>query len=194
MRYRKPGSTYCNIYAHDVTRALRASIPHWLQDPRQTRDPPRGWRELSANATYDWLLASGSAAGWVRIDPALIDWVNQQFNRRQSLPYPGGRLTPGILAAGARVSAQSHRNPSLLRQDSYIAQQFANLGLPTVVVLKRPGRHGHIAMVRPETQAHRGELRSGVFMPRSAQAGKTNCDNCLAGITRARDRLFFVHA
>src|SRR6185503_20779706 len=32
-RYRRVpnGPTYCNIYVHDVTRALWSSIPHWVQ-------------------------------------------------------------------------------------------------------------------------------------------------------------------
>ncbi len=33
-RYRRTAtSTYCNIYVHDVTRALWASIPHWVRNP-----------------------------------------------------------------------------------------------------------------------------------------------------------------
>jgi hypothetical protein len=198
QRYARQGNrTYCNIYAHDATRAMRASIPHWIQDPRQTRDPPRGWNELNANATFDWLVRSGAANGWVQIDAPLVDWLNQQFNRRQSLPFPGGQLPQRLIAAGGRISALSHRDPALLRQDSYVAQQFANLGHPTVVVWKNPrGGPGHIAMVRPETPARQGAVHhSGVFLPRSAQAGARNFDNELATwILSARARLFFVHA
>ena len=202
------GNTYCNIYVHDVTRAMRASIPHWVRDPSQTQ-PPVGWRELSANATFDWLQRHAAGAGWVRIHAVVIEWLNQQFNRRQSIPFPGNALPRGLALAGGRVAAASHADPTLLRDDGYIAQQFANLGLPTVIAWFNPRTNcgaqknrpcsGHVAMVRPETMALRGELRaaghSRVFVPRSAQAGRTNRDNCLATwILKAQDRQFWVHA
>jgi hypothetical protein len=197
LRYVKDDTipaTYCNIYVHDVTRAMRASIPHWVRD----LTAPKGRRELDANATFDWLLRYGASIGWIRIDSALTDWVNQQFNRRQSLPFVGGVLPAGILRAGNRIAAASHANPSLLRQDSYLAQQFADLGLPTVIAARNPNprRPGHVAMVRPETPALRGALHSsGVFLPLSAQAGGRNFEKGLARwIVDYPNRLFFVHA
>jgi hypothetical protein len=202
------GKTYCNIYVHDVTRAMRASIPHWIRDPSQ-KDHPAGWNELSANGTFDWLQKNGAAAGWIRIHDIMIEWLNQQFNRRQSIPFPGNALPAGLMLAGGTVAAASHADPTLLRDDGYVAQQFANLGLPTVIAWFNPRRNcgeqknrqcsGHVAMVRPETTSLRGELRAvghgRVFVPRSAQAGRTNWDNALATwIVKARDRQFWVHA
>lgn len=43
------GLTYCNIFAWDVSTALHAEIPHWLDNPR---------RELTANLTLGWLEAA----------------------------------------------------------------------------------------------------------------------------------------
>ena len=124
--------------------------------------------------------------------------MNQQFNRRQSLPFPGGALAAGILRAGNRIAASSHANPALLLQDSYLAQQFANLGLPTVIAARNPEGPGHVAMVRPESAALQGELlASGKFLPRSAQAGAENFDNRPARwilLPVAIGRLFYVHA
>lgn len=47
-RYQPKGrTTYCNIFASDVTRALGAEVPHWLDG-----------RELNCNATLPWLEAN----------------------------------------------------------------------------------------------------------------------------------------
>lgn len=61
------GDTYCNIFLWDVTRAMGAEIPHYV-DP-QTKEPVyypnvSGARELTANATYNWLAEKGAQYGW----------------------------------------------------------------------------------------------------------------------------------
>jgi peptidoglycan hydrolase-like protein with peptidoglycan-binding domain len=59
VRYTPSGAnTYCNIYVHDVTRAMRTPIPHWnycwLPDPANPSGPLReDWIELNANRTAD---------------------------------------------------------------------------------------------------------------------------------------------
>lgn len=64
--------TYCNIFAWDVTRAMGAEIPHYVdaktQQPRYYPDI-QGARELNAAATYDWLGEKGAQHGWVRVSP-----------------------------------------------------------------------------------------------------------------------------
>lgn len=199
-RYRRTATaTYCNIYVHDVTRAMWASIPHWVEDPAQ-KQRPVGWNELSANGTVHWMLRNARTAGWILINSAFCEWLHDQVTRRQSLAFPGTAPLPaGIATAVTKVVAGQYRDPTLLKQGSYVAQQFANAGLPAVIIWRnpRPRGHGHMSMVRPETPGLRGQVhRSGRFVPRSAQAGGVNFVNELASwITKVRTTpLFYVHA
>ncbi|HTP98165.1 MAG TPA: hypothetical protein VMN56_02485 [Casimicrobiaceae bacterium] len=192
---RTPKDTYCNIYVHDVTRAMGASIPHWVRDPAQTAHKPLGWRELGANATCDWLNAVGRPSGWLLVDGAMLDAV------ARLRAAPGGPLavglTPGVARAIARVAASAHPDPRLLRQDAYIAQQLANQGLPVVISWKASAGPGHVAMVRPETATAHGRVHvSGLFIPRSAQAGAENYESKPAAwiaMDRYRTRQLWVH-
>jgi hypothetical protein len=207
---RTPTSTFCNIFAHDATRLMRASIPHWVRDDRQRSRRPIGWNEMNANATFDWLVRAGPAAGWFGIDAPLIAAIGRVAGSRS----PGGMIAavahrvldtalaslPAALAAAAtRIASATHSDTSLLAQDSYLAQQFANLGYPTVVSWKNPsGRSGHIALVTPESPGSLGARhRSGMYLPRTTQAGARNfedgIDGWIAG-TRTRARRFFIHA
>lgn len=195
---RTPRDTFCNIYVHDVTRSMGASIPHWVRDPAQTSHKPLGRRELGANATCDWLNAVGRQSGWMLIDRALLDYIESAHSRRQSLAPPPG-LTPGVASAAARIAAMPHADPRLLRQDTYVAQRFANLGLPVVISWKNPfPRPGHVAMVRPETATARGVMHStGMFLPRTAQAGAENYQDQPAywiAAKQYRMRQLWVHA
>ena len=190
------GKTYCNIYAHDATRMMWASIPHWIRDASQ----PNGWNELGANATYKWMLANSRGIGWVHIDERMCRWIREQADRQQSLDPPDPTIPAQIGAAGARLSAVSPPSPDLFAQPGYVAQQFANLGLPVVIVWRnpKPGRSGHMAMVRPESPNARGLLKSGVFYPRSAQAGARNFRNepasWIGSNYTAKGVMFYVHA
>jgi len=109
------------------------------------------------------------------IDRALLQFVDRSRLLRQGVPPPPG-LSAAVANAAARIAATAHPDPRLLRLDGYLAQQFANLGLPVVISWKNPlPRPGHVAMVRPETGSARGVVHaSGVFLPRSAQAGAEN--------------------
>ena len=193
-RYRRVpgGPTYCNIYVHDVTRAMWASIPHWVQARNR-------WHELNANATFDWLLRAGRSHGWIPIDGPLCSWIHQQHQTRAIAPPPDPSITNALQAAAGRIVSGQHANPGLLLQPSYIAQWFGNLGLPTVAVLKNAGGIGHVAMIRPERGSLVGMLREsdGKFIPRTAQAGGKNWTNKLmlnmaAAMVRGKV-LFFVH-
>ena len=58
LRYKPNGwKTFCNIFATDVMRALRAPLPHWTNTGR----------ELDANGMNDWL--NNSANGWKKLTP-----------------------------------------------------------------------------------------------------------------------------
>jgi hypothetical protein len=70
--YRRGGDTYCNIFVWDVTSALGAEIPHYVNavsDAPEYYPNIKGARELGANATYDWLLENGRAYGWREVSP-----------------------------------------------------------------------------------------------------------------------------
>jgi len=55
--------TYCNIYVWDVTRAMNAEIPHWIDEQGNTTAVHQG-QELSANMMIKWLEQYGSQHGW----------------------------------------------------------------------------------------------------------------------------------
>jgi peptidoglycan hydrolase-like protein with peptidoglycan-binding domain len=174
-------NTYCNIYVHDVTRAMRSPIPHWdycwLPDPGNPNGPLReGWIELNANRTADWLQFNGRSAGWFCIDQRLVTWAYQQHAAAQSLPYEDPAVPSGILLAGSSVSRAPHTDAALLLTDAYVAQGLANIGLPVVIALKVAGGIGHVEMVRPERpgQAARIDPRSGRFLPITSRAGARN--------------------
>lgn len=64
------GDTYCNIFMWDVTSAMGAEIPHYI-DPKtgapMTYPDVRGARELSANGINNWLFKHGSEYGWYQV-------------------------------------------------------------------------------------------------------------------------------
>jgi len=84
------GDTYCNIFSWDVTRAMGAEIPHYVNaatgEPAAQGDA--GATELDANATNDWLNTYGRQYGWVEVSaeqaqeyanagkPAVTSWKN----------------------------------------------------------------------------------------------------------------------
>lgn len=166
LRNAKGGiSTYCNIYVHDATRAMWASIPHWIKSPRTGK-----WNELNANDTVDWMKTNGVSIGWYPLK-TLVTLIQQVRTSRSQTP--SANLPAGIIRAVVQIATAHHDDPALLDQPSYLSQKFANLGLPTVAIAKNPGGIGHVAMIRPE-DAKKGKIVSRVYIPRSAQAGKYN--------------------
>ncbi len=82
------GRTWCNIFLWDVTSALGAEVPHWVDLLGKPVSPGPLARELSANATVGWLEQDGPAHGWTECDeagarqaaregrPAVAVWAN----------------------------------------------------------------------------------------------------------------------
>ncbi len=73
--------TYCNIFMWDVTRAMGAEIPHYMEpgtmEPRYYPDTKGAW-ELNANAICDWLKKMGSQYGWNQVSASQAqDLANQ---------------------------------------------------------------------------------------------------------------------
>jgi hypothetical protein len=71
-RYRpSEGKTYCNIFLWDVTSAMGAEIPHYVDaetnEPRTYPDV-KGARELNAVAIDKWLHEHGEKYGWREVD------------------------------------------------------------------------------------------------------------------------------
>lgn len=66
------GSTYCNIFMWDVTRAMGAEIPHYVDpktgEPRYYPDV-KGASQMNANAIYNWLHKHGPEYGWHEVTP-----------------------------------------------------------------------------------------------------------------------------
>jgi len=65
-RYRRDqqgkGETYCNIFVWDVTRAMGAEIPHWVDQENNPTVLGKGI-ELDANAVIQWLQNRGKNQG-----------------------------------------------------------------------------------------------------------------------------------
>ena len=75
------GDTYCNIFLWDVTRAMGAEIPHYV-DP-ETNAPMQypnvaGAREMTANRIYDWLHENGADYGWYEVGPEQAQMLANQ--------------------------------------------------------------------------------------------------------------------
>jgi hypothetical protein len=66
-RYRRGhaggNETYCNIFCSDVTLAMNAPIPHWVDGGGNPCPVGKG-TELSANGVIDWLVQHGPRYGW----------------------------------------------------------------------------------------------------------------------------------
>lgn len=64
------GDTYCNIFVWDVTTAMGAEIPHYINPktgaPMKYPDVSEA-RELSANGIYNWLHQHGEKYGWYKV-------------------------------------------------------------------------------------------------------------------------------
>lgn len=62
--------TYCNIALWDITSAMSAEVPHWVDLITGAPCPMGHGAELSANATVDWLAKYGATYGWT---PCTVD-------------------------------------------------------------------------------------------------------------------------
>ncbi len=115
------GNTYCNIFVWDVTRAMGAEIPHWV-DANGAPTRVGGGRELNANATSDWLHQHGAQHGWRKVSaaeaqrlaneghPAVASWKNPGGIGHIAMVRPGeiNANGPTIAQAGARNINNTH--------------------------------------------------------------------------------------
>ena len=112
-------ATYCNIFSWDVTRAMNAEIPHWvdasvyqqLTGSAPANNATQG--ELTANLTALWLRNYGAANGWRSVSadaaqssanlgrPTVVCWYNSGSVGHIAVVRPGSITQNGPTIAQA---------------------------------------------------------------------------------------------
>ncbi|HEX8698631.1 MAG TPA: LysM peptidoglycan-binding domain-containing protein [Myxococcaceae bacterium] len=118
---RRDGNTYCNIFAWDVTRAMGAEIPHWVDGAGNPTGVGQG-RELDANGGHLWLQNNGPQHGWREVSaeeaqamanqghPTVASWHNPGGIGHIAVVRPG-EITdrgPAIAQAGGSNFNEGH--------------------------------------------------------------------------------------
>ena len=118
------GKTYCNIFVWDVTRAMGAEVPHWLDDAANIGVPgaPHA-HEININGGLIWMRAHSAAHGWRSVNGeqaqdaanqgliAVVMWQNQTGGHgHTAMVRPGtlNALGPEIAQAGAHNFNRGH--------------------------------------------------------------------------------------
>ncbi len=125
----RDGSTYCNIFQWDVTKAMGAEIPHYTNavtgEPTTTDDPDV--RHMNANRISNWLNTYGEKYGWYEVSaeqaqrlanqghPAVTIWKNNSGGHGHCqvvCPLADGNYDPqkgvAIAQAGRRLMNYSY--------------------------------------------------------------------------------------
>ena len=104
--------TYCNIFVWDVTRAMNAEIPHWVDLKGRPVGLLEG-NELNANMVVDWLNNNGEIYGWIEISaqiaqekanqgkPTVVVWKNPSGIGHVAVVRPGEITSEGPTIAQA---------------------------------------------------------------------------------------------
>jgi hypothetical protein len=112
------GKTYCNIFVWDVTRAMGAEIPHWVDNHGNIAVPfGSGANEININGGVDWMKNHGvEDHGWQSVTAqqaqdaandgrlAVVLWKNQTGGHGHTAVVRPGELTTkgaAIAQAGA---------------------------------------------------------------------------------------------
>lgn len=104
--------TFCNIFVWDVTRAMGAEIPHWVDNQGNSVAPGKG-RELNANSTVDWMHQNGAKNGWRKVTAEEAQKMANEGHPSVALwKNPGGIghvavVRPGDVTAQGPASAQA---------------------------------------------------------------------------------------
>jgi spore coat assembly protein SafA len=108
--------TFCNIYVWDVSKAMGAEIPHWVDGKSAPAEPgAKGAWEMNANATVDWLKNHGGENGWRQVtadeaqarandgNPTVAVWKNPGGIGHVGMIRPGEvtEKGPALAQAGA---------------------------------------------------------------------------------------------
>jgi len=99
------GKTFCNIFAWDVTRAMNAEVPHWI-DAAGNPTLLKG-EELNANAVNEWLNRHGARFGWRKVTLAeAVDRANQGCPVVASWNHHGGIGHIAVIRPGIATAAE----------------------------------------------------------------------------------------
>lgn len=135
------GSTYCNIFVWDATRAMGVELPHWVDkvsgkpvDANEIRryyaahgypggdDDP--YRELDANATTRWLRNEGQSYSWKKVTaqeaqeaanqgvPSVVAWENKGGIGHIAMVRPG-TFDPNKGPTIAQAGATNYRSATV---------------------------------------------------------------------------------
>jgi len=108
----RDGNTYCNIFAWDVTKAMGAEIPHWVDGAGNPTSVGQG-RELDANGGHLWLQNNGPRHGWREVSAEEAQALaNQGHPTVASWHNPGGIghiavVRPGEVTGNGPAIAQA---------------------------------------------------------------------------------------
>lgn len=134
--------TYCNIFVWDVTRAMGAEIPHYIDaQTKQPRSYPdtAGTTCMTANTMADWLATTGSDYGWKRVSaeeaqyyanqghPAVTVWKNPHGHGHVQVVCPSGDGTYNAQKGVTIAQAGRH-----LYNYAYISQVYSKNTLDDV--------------------------------------------------------------
>ena len=128
--------TYCNIFLWDVTRAMGAEIPHYVDpetlEPRYYPDI-EGAKEMNANAIYDWLATVGEKYGWYRVtEEQAQNLANQGLPAVTIRKNAGGHGHAQVVSPSVDGQYDAQRGTAVaqaglrLRNYAYLSQLFSD--------------------------------------------------------------------
>lgn len=107
--------TFCNIFAWDVSRAMDAELPHWVDRNGDPAPVSKSNVELTCNALLPWLEEHGKRFDWTEVQtevaaathaamgkPAVAIWRNKSGPGHIAVLLPSSTAETRIAQAGAR--------------------------------------------------------------------------------------------
>jgi hypothetical protein len=114
----RDGKTYCNIFAWDVTSAMKCELPHWIEtDGKPSHENVRGAMRINCNALCRWLADCGQQYGWLKVSepqamefaeggrPAIAIWENPAGNGHIAVLLPTSEPGNPQFAQAGRLCA-----------------------------------------------------------------------------------------
>ena len=126
------GNTYCNIFAWDVSRAMGAELPHWVDSSGNIAVPfaPNA-NEININGGVNWINDHGvPQLGWQRSNPqqaqdaanngktAVVMWKNTGSGHGHIAV-----VRPGSMNGGPEIAQAGRHNFN----DGHVVNGFGNL-------------------------------------------------------------------
>ena len=135
------GDTYCNIFAWDVTRAMGAEIPHYINalSNEPASQGEAGSTEMDANAINDWLNTYGAKYGWTEVSPEQAQaYANAGMPAVTSWKNPGGHGHMQVVSPSENGAYDANRGVAIaqagrhLYNYNYITSVYGQGTLPEV--------------------------------------------------------------